>query len=306
MFHRAMTTSRWTPLRPEWPTVGLIILCTSAWAAGVWAIGHGETWWLLPLLALPLALHSSLQHEAIHGHPTRSRGINEALVFPAIGLFLPYRRFRRLHLRHHRSPDLTEPLGDPESPYVTPTAWAAMPRWRRRLLTVNNTLAGRLALGPPLSLARLVTEDLTAWRSGRREVATDWMMHLPALAPVLVWLWYCGVPIWLYALLAAWPGLAVLSVRTFAEHRRVADRGGRTAVVERGGLLGLIFLNNHLHAAHHRFPFAPWYRLPALCRQMQDHGMIGGDHFGSYGEIFRRYAFRVREPVADPLARPGR
>ena len=40
----------------------------------------------VPLLGVLLAQHSSLQHEAIHGHPTRSRRLNDALVFPALGL----------------------------------------------------------------------------------------------------------------------------------------------------------------------------------------------------------------------------
>ena len=41
-----------------------------------------------------VALHSSLQHEALHGHPTRHAPVNEALVFLPLGLFYPFRRFK--------------------------------------------------------------------------------------------------------------------------------------------------------------------------------------------------------------------
>ena len=60
------------------------------------------------------AAHSSLQHEALHGHPTRSAALNEALVFLPLGLLFPYRRFKMLHLRHHNNSALTDPYDDPE------------------------------------------------------------------------------------------------------------------------------------------------------------------------------------------------
>jgi fatty acid desaturase len=63
-------------------------------------------WPDFPVLALGLmtvatALHSSLQHEALHGHPTRSAAVNELLVALPLGVFYPYRRFRQMHLGHH-------------------------------------------------------------------------------------------------------------------------------------------------------------------------------------------------------------
>ena len=51
---------------------------------------------LFVLIAAPLVtLHSSLQHEALHGHPTRSAALNEALVFPPLGLLFPIAASRR-------------------------------------------------------------------------------------------------------------------------------------------------------------------------------------------------------------------
>lgn len=283
--------------RLEWPTLTLILLCSALWLAAVWLIGRAEAWWALPLLALPVALHSSLQHEVIHDHPTRWRRLNDLLVFPAIGLFLPFHRFRDQHLDHHLDSELTNPSSDPESPYVDAAVWQAMPGWRRQVLRLNQTLAGRLAFGPMVSMTRLIAGDIAAVRRGERRIAGQWLTHLPALMPVMAWLWYCGVPVWLYALLAAYPGMSVLMLRTFAEHRWDEDVRGRSVIVERGGIFALLFLNNHLHAAHHFRPGLAWYRLPELARSMRADGLVRGESFRSYGEMARRYLFRIRGPI---------
>ena len=55
----------------EWPTLGLLGGCYLLWL-GVTAL-HAEIgyWLAVPLLIVILAQHSSLQHEALHGHPFR-------------------------------------------------------------------------------------------------------------------------------------------------------------------------------------------------------------------------------------------
>ena len=86
--------------RVEWPTVGLLLACYTLW--GVMTALYSEIGpvFLILLTAPLVTLHSSLQHEALHGHPTRSTAVNEALVFLPLGLLFPYRRFKMLHLRH--------------------------------------------------------------------------------------------------------------------------------------------------------------------------------------------------------------
>lgn len=284
----------------EWPTLALLALCSSVWLGGVWLIGSHEAWWGLPLLAFPVALHSSLQHEIIHGHPTRWTGLNTLLVAPAVGLFLPFLRFRELHVRHHSACDLGDPEGDPESPYLSPGQWQKLGRVRRLIWQMNATLTGRLVLGPVLSIGTLIAADLRRLRQGESRIAWHWLLHIPALLPVVVWLAWCGVPLWAYALLAAWPGMSILMLRTFAEHRWYPDVAGRSVTVDRGGVFALLFLNNHLHAAHHYDPARAWYRLPDLSRTLEADGRIAGERFGSYGEIARRWAFRVREPIVCP------
>jgi len=61
------------------------------------------------LTGVAIAQFLSLQHEALHDHPFANRHLNEALVFPALAVFVPYRRFRTTHLQHHHDPALTDP-----------------------------------------------------------------------------------------------------------------------------------------------------------------------------------------------------
>src|SRR5215203_4217235 len=115
----------------EWPTLALLAACYGFWALATFhysALGPV----LLVLFAAPLVtLHSSLQHEALHGHPTRSAALNEALVFPPLGLLFPYRRFKALHLKHHDNSALTDPYDDPESFYLAAGDWQKLPAWIR-------------------------------------------------------------------------------------------------------------------------------------------------------------------------------
>ncbi|HEY0314791.1 MAG TPA: fatty acid desaturase, partial [Sphingomonas sp.] len=98
----------------EWPTVAMLLLCYGSWLIGG-AIYAAAPLLAVAVMALAIILHSSLQHEAIHCHPTASARINEALIFLPLGLIVPYRRYHALHLRHHADARLTDPYDDPES-----------------------------------------------------------------------------------------------------------------------------------------------------------------------------------------------
>ena len=75
-------------------------------------------------------------------------------------------------------------------------------------------------------------------------------------------------------------------------------------IVERGGILGFLFLNNHLHAVHHARPEVAWYRLPALYQEHREHMLErnGGYIYPSYGTIIRRYLLSPKEPAVHPSA----
>ena len=288
----------------EWPTWLALFCCYAAWVAltlGYHVIGP---WLFMPLAAYVVGLHSSLQHEALHGHPTRNRRINEALVFLPIGLFYPYRRFRDTHLAHHRDERLTDPYEDPESWYLAEGDWFAMSAPVRLLRKLNATLLGRLLIGPAIGFVGFVRHDFRLIRAGDKRVAKAWFLHLIGLFMVLGWVQaVAGINPFAYLMLAAYPGASLLMIRTYAEHRAVEEVDGRTAIIESGPVFSLLFLNNNLHAVHHKRPRLPWYRLPRHFREQRElfADQVGVDLVPGYGAIFRQYLLRAREPIVHPF-----
>jgi fatty acid desaturase len=289
----------------EWPTLGLLGLCYGVW-------GFGTTWaaaWFLPLgmvmVTLAAALHSSLCHEALHGHPTRVRWLNEALVFPALTLCIPYLRFRDTHLAHHRDAILTDPYDDPESNYLDPAVWEQLSPVTRAILNLNNRLIGRLLIGPMVGQVAFMAGDWRAIRGGDRRVLHGWLWHIPALALVIWWMAALGqMPVWAF-LLASYAALSILKIRTFLEHQAHLRARGRTVIIEDRGWLAFLFLNNNLHVVHHMHPKLPWYRLPGVYfgNRARYLACNEGYMFRSYAEVFRRYLFRAKDQVPHPLWR---
>ncbi len=284
----------------NWPMLVLLGLCYGIWAVATVLL---PLWLAIPVLVIALTLHASLSHEALHDHPTRHPVLNGALVFPALGLTVPYLRFYDTHRAHHRDAHLTDPYDDPETNYLDPAVWARLPRWARVVLAANNTLAGRMLVGPLIGQALFMAGDWAAIRRGERRVALGWALHVPACALVLWWLSAVGqVPAWAYGL-AVYGSMSVLKVRTFLEHQAHSHVGGRTVVIEDRGLFALLFLNNNYHIVHHMHPDVPWHRLPALYfgNAARYLGRNQGYRYSCYGEIFRRHLFRAKDSVAHPL-----
>ena len=296
----------------EWPTWLVLIGCYALWAAALtWHEALGPAGFAV-FGGYAIALHASLQHEALHGHPTRSAAWNEALVFLPLNLLLPYRRFRETHLKHHRDERLTDPYDDPESWYLAEGEWRAANPVMRALLLVNATLAGRLILGPWLSVYGLCRSDwLEVWAAEtsprrRRRLIGAWARHAVGAALTLTLVaGVAGMPPLLYLLCGVWPGYALLMLRTYAEHRAAERTEERTAIVEAEPLLGLLFLNNNLHAVHHAHPTLPWYRLPEIWRRRREQVLAanGGYVLNGYREVLWRWLIRRREPVAHPIMR---
>lgn len=292
--------------RVEWPTCAMLVVCHAAWGLVTLGWHWLPTVAFVPLAAYCVALQSSLRHEALHGHPTRSVAINEALVFPPLCLLIPYRRFRDTHLRHHFDARLTDPYDDPESWFLAERDWWSLSRPLRTLLRINNTLAGRLVIGPPLSLIGLLRHDIGAVVAGDRRVATAWAMHLAGCVPVVLWLvLVAGIPVWAYLLAASWPGLSLLMLRTYAEHQAHPEVPQRTALIEASPVFALLFLNNNLHFLHHKRPRVPWYELPGLYRAERDalRRENGGYGFGGYWDLARHHLLRPRQTVPHPFMR---
>ena len=293
-----------TPDRIEWPTLAVAAAIYVGFGLLTWFYDLLPWWLVAPLGGYLVAWHGSLQHEAVHGHPTPWAGLNEVLVFPNLWLWLPFAIYRESHLAHHNDVALTDPTEDPESNFVTQADWAEKGPLSRAYLWILKTLAGRMILGP-IQYAWLLFA-----REGRRLLRGDtghvriWAWHAVSCALVLGWAaGVCGIPVVEYILLFAYPGVALTLMRSFLEHRAKPKVGERTVVVEAGPIFSLMYLNNNLHTLHHLEPGTAWYRLPARYRAMRDSILA---HNGSYllpgyTWIALRYLFLPKEPPVHPL-----
>jgi fatty acid desaturase len=286
----------------ELPTVGLALGIHGAWLA-LTGLGNGLPWWALaPLGGLLVAWHGSLQHETIHGHPSGSRRLNSALGSVPLSLWLPYGIYREQHLQHHRSKNLTDPLEDPESFYVTSETWAKAGMFERTFLQLQMTLLGRVLLGPIRVVLRFLGNEIATMLKGDFRHARAWGLHLVAMALMLTWVLGVGhMSIAKYLLCFVYPGVGLTLLRSFAEHTPAEDPAQRVAIVE-SRLLGILFLNNNLHVLHHDSPEVPWYELPAQYQERREALAASGRvAVPGYGHLFRAFAFRVKDSPVHPL-----
>ena len=74
----------------EWPTWMVLSTNYLVWFLVTW--NHDAIpWWLMIVAGgFAVCVHGSLQHEFLHGNPTRSQTLNKLLVWLPIGLWMPY------------------------------------------------------------------------------------------------------------------------------------------------------------------------------------------------------------------------
>jgi fatty acid desaturase len=259
-------------------------------------------WWvIMPVGAYLLAWHFSLQHEAIHSFRGVPAWLRFAVVYPPLGLWFPYPLYRKSHTTHHRDIHLTMPGVDTESYYVLQADWGRMGSLKRGLLTFNQTMAGRLLIGPALRLWILITKETRRVRQGDFNHLPTWAAHAVAVAALF---WFisgiCGFAWWKYCLWVAYPGLSLSLLRAFTEHRAAIDSQERTASVESNAAFGLLYLYNNLHVAHHLKPAMPWYEIPRFYRENRAELLQSNGQFvyRGYGQLAKLYFFM---PVFSPV-----
>jgi fatty acid desaturase len=293
----------------EWPTIALAIVIYGGWIGVTALYAAMPLYVFLPLCAILALWQSSLQHEVLHGHPTRSRRVNRLFGMPPLVLWLPYERYRQTHLTHHIDERLTDPIDDPESRYVTHAAWGRMNGVIRLLIQAQMTLLGRVTIGPYWAAITFLIEE--AGRIARNEGDTRriWAEHLVWLAAVLCWLsLYCGIPVWLYLIGVAMPATGLMMIRSFCEHEAVDEEDHRTAIVENSWILGPLFLFNNLHVVHHHAPLLPWYKIPGWYKANRDAVLRtnGGLVYDSYLDVTRRFLLRPHHAPPHPFDRVPR
>ncbi len=287
----------------EWPTWLVAGAIYGGWLLLTFHAGALPWWLLLPAGAFIVCWHGSLQHETVHGHPTRSARFNTALAWLPLGLLTPYEIYRDTHLRHHACPALTDPLEDTESCFVRQADWNRMGRPRRLLLRVNRTLFGRLTLGPALAAFALLQSEFRRARSGGLANGGVWLRHSLGVALVLGWVLFASdLSVGAYVVLFAYPGLSLTLLRSYAEHHPAAERDRRTAIVLGGPLGRLLYLNNNLHVVHHSRPDLPWHAIPAAFAARRGHytAEAGGHVYAGYPTLLRRFLFHAPHHPVHP------
>jgi fatty acid desaturase len=300
-------------LRFEPQTLAVAAAIYGGFGLVTWYFHSLPLWVVVPLGAVLIAWHGSLQHETIHTHPFASRRLNALLGGVPLSLFIPYTLYRRTHLWHHRFGGriLTDPLVDPESFYLTQGAMANASAPVRFLRRANTTLLGRLILGPFIATGTFLAGPARNLALARGREWRIWAAHGVAVATVLLWVvGICKINVFVYIACFVYPGQSLTLLRSFAEHRASADPAQRTAVVDSNPLLSLIFLYNNLHVVHHDRPALPWYRLPAAWRKLQADGgdaaarTAGMVYAGGYLEVLARYLLRPAIDVEHPPLSP--
>jgi fatty acid desaturase len=285
----------------DWRTLTLAATIFAAWVGALLSFGAIPLPVAVVLLGVATAWHSSLQHELIHGHPFRNPRWNAALGWLPLGLWLPYGAYLDSHIRHHRNEILTDPLNDPETWYRSHASWLNESTPMRAVLWINRTLAGRIVVGPWLSILGFVRSEFRHILKGDVHRFRQWSAHVPLAAGVIAFaVGVCGIPLWAFLLGDVYVGTALILIRSFAEHRWVPGTATKSAVVRAGFGWRMLYLNNNLHHAHHEQPALAWYLLPEAADAMNagETAEAGAGFYDGYREVFRKFTFR---PFDQPL-----
>lgn len=287
----------------ELPSLFLIVGAYVAWLDVTLMYGRWPFLVVAPLAILIVTLHSSLQHEFIHGHPTRWSRVNRLLAIVPLSLWLPYDRYRETHLAHHINERLTDPHDDPETYYWGAKEWAHLTPIGRAAVQVQQTLLGRMVLGSFWRILHFFRAEMHAVLRNDRRVRAQWAEHLGWCVWVLLWVkLVCGMPIWVYVTAIVIPSNGILLIRSFAEHRAREQVSERTAIVEGSWILGPLFLFNNLHALHHDEPHIPWYDYNRRYRLRRSELIAanGGLVYSTYFDVARRYLLRPHDSAQHP------
>jgi len=291
--------------RSEWPTWLLLIGVYGGWFAVLLA----SPWlglWPTTLVMIPLlVLWMSVQHELLHGHPTRFLWLNKTLGYAPFAVWYPYTLYRDSHLDHHRDEDLTLQGIDPESRYLSQRHWQQASAPVRALRWLGKTLPGRILFGAPQSLLGMAQEEFTRLRQGERKAWLMWLTH-GAFTVLMFWFIarYSIVPVWHYVFLISVPTLSVGAVRSFYEHRPSERPEQRTVLNEASWPWTWLFLHLNLHLVHHDLPSLPWFYMQRVyhARREQWVARSGGFLVNGYGELFRRNSLTPIDSPQHPHA----
>lgn len=294
--------------RIEWQTWLVTVLVYGGWFA---ALVFRETLGLLPttlLLIICCVWFMSLQHEFMHGHPTRHAWFNKLLGYAPLAVWFPYTLYRETHMRHHQDENLTHPGLDPESHYVAQEVWERSGKAMRAVYRARKTFWGRLAIGPLLAVAGMLAESVRKLVRGDLRELPMWLTHGILLVTMLGLVQQLSaIAWWYYLLFIAYPALSLAMIRSYFEHRAAEDCKHRIVINEAGPVMRLLFLNNNYHLVHHDLPHLPWYLIPRVYRDDRSAYLqrCNGFLLSGYLELMRSNGFTPIDAPHHPLAGAG-
>jgi fatty acid desaturase len=291
--------------RTEWPTWLLLIGVYSAWPALLLLSPRLGAWPTTALMIPLTVLWMSLQHELLHGHPTRHLWLNKLLGYAPFAVWYPYTLYRASHLLHHRDEDLTIPDLDPESRYLSRLSWEETGAFMRLLRWLDKTPPGRLLFGVPLALGSLIVDESRRLLRGERQAWFMWSTHGFFLLLMFVFIErYSALSSLHYLLLITVPALAISMVRSYYEHRPSEQPQQRTVINEASWPWRWLFLNLNLHLVHHDLPGLAWYQIPTVYSARREEWLArsGGFLVCGYAELFRRHSFAPIDSPQHPSA----
>lgn len=272
----------------------LIVVIYSGWFA---TLAYWKTLGLLPTTLLMIwftTWYMSLQHELIHGHPTRVPIVNHLLGLMPLAVWYPFGLYRDSHLQHHRNEHLTFPDEDPETYYFSRERWQRFSPWQRRIISLRNTFPGRVLIGPAIDIVQTVASMLSTFLWGETKAMLMWLVHGILLIAVFSWMRQVDFSIGYFLLAVSYPALSLTKIRSFLEHRAADDPQARSAINEAALIWRVLFLNLNYHSVHHNLPGVPWYGLRKIYLQYRE-GYLQLNHgflIGGYREWLRRFLFR--------------
>lgn len=257
-----------------------LIVALAIWIALGWPLWQVA----LVLQGIAVCFLFTLEHEATHKTPFRSKVLNE-WVGRACGvlLLLPFEWFRYFHLAHHRHTNI--PDKDPEllSGGKPETIWqyirhvSGLPYWFGMAKVTLDCARGKMdpSYIPTRARPRIIREA---------------RVMLAIYAAVAISLFFTPLLFWIW-LLPVLLGQPFLRLYLLAEHGRcafVANMFQNTRTTYTNRIVRFLAWNMPYHTEHHTLPNVPFHKLPELHTLMQgQHGVTQNGYAAFTAEYIR-------------------
>lgn len=244
----------------EWLGIALAVGLCEMMERPLWLVGLAVVWIGARLHGLGV-----LMHEATHHRLVKSRWLNEVVgeVFCAFPIGVSLANYRYNHFAHHqftntdKDPDWIRKKG--EDWLFPKTPWQILMLFLKDALGFNvighlrgvREMSGNSKIGPLRPALRLL--GYLSLLAAAIATATWPLFLLYWLLPTVSWL------------------QVVLRLRSMAEHFGLKEPGPTATRTTYASLPERLFLAPHnvgYHLDHHLFPSVPFYRLPALHKQL--------------------------------------